>query len=354
VAGTDGAVSTAAMLEGFVRVAVTEVDAALSARFAQHASPDRNFARASSLNLLVHIERTDEAPAVSRVVGKLARIHPIRAVQLIIDGDRSDSTVQAWVKCDCSDPNDPVQLCSEEIVLTSGRDSAERLVSSVRSVLGSDLPTVLWWRGGSPFLVRLFKGLAPLADKIVVDSIRFGNGPAAIDTLRRLAEYEDGSFALADLNWERTASWRSTLAACFDDLAVRELLPDFDRCEIEFSAGEGRRHTPASARSLLLAGWMLSRWPVIAGRGDIAGRQAWAAPGAIIGLALTSSKTGARIAIRWERQDAGIVADAFDRAGNAIRDWHFAPDPEDEGDLLQRCTESIARDALLDAALTID
>jgi glucose-6-phosphate dehydrogenase assembly protein OpcA len=227
-------------------------------------------------------------------------------------------------------------------------------VSAANALLSADLPVALWWRGGSPFLSRLFKGIVPLADKIVVDSKRFGDGPAALDTLHRLNGLRGGRVALADMNWHRIATWRSTLSACFDDPAVLGLLPELDRSEIVYSLGPGGEPAPKSARSLLLAGWIVSRLPVIAGHGDISGKQsAWATFGSILALTLRSSTSKAGVSVVWESADSGICATAFDRKGTTMRRWRFSPDPEGEADLLQRCVDSIADDPLLDAALEV-
>jgi glucose-6-phosphate dehydrogenase assembly protein OpcA len=341
----DGA--AAVTLGGFKTVAVGGVEAELSARLAAASSPESLASRTCSLNLIVYCEDVDDAAAVAATVDHIARAHPIRSVTLLLDPRADAVSVRAWVKAECAESAPDQALCSEEIVLATNPDGAPRLASAVQSVLSPDLPVVLWWRGGSPFLVRLFKGLAPLVDKIVVDSILFGDGPAALDTLQRL---DAAGISLADMNWERTASWRTTLAACFDDAAVLELLRDLNRCEIVFSLGEASSNVP-SARSLLLAGWLVSRLPSIAGHGDVRGRSSWASPGAIVELKLTSTKNRAAVSIAWESRSSGIEAAAFDRSGARIRDWRFSPDPEDEDELLHRCVDSLARDLLLHAAL---
>jgi len=105
---------------------------------------------------------------------------------------------------------------------------------------------------------------------------------------------------------------------------------------------------------LLLAGWIVSRLPVIAGHGDIEGKQnSWATFGSILGLTLRSSASRAGISIVWESPDEMICATAVDREGAVIRRWRFSPDPEGEADLLQRCVDTIANDPLLDAAIEV-
>jgi hypothetical protein len=273
---------------------------------------------------------------------------------MMLDPRTPETDVRAWVRLDCGEDPAASVLCSEQIVLVANPDGAARLVSAANALLSADLPVALWWRGGSPFLSRVFKGVAPLADKIVVDSKRFGDGPAALDTLHRLDGLRGGRVALADMNWHRIATWRSTLSACFDDPEVLRLLPELDRSEIAYSLGPGGENAPKSARSLLLAGWIVSRLPAIAGHGDIDGKKSsWATFGSILGLTLRSSTSRAGVSIVWESPHEAICATALDRDGAVMRRWRFSADPEGEADLLQRCVDTIANDPLLDAAIQV-
>lgn len=350
---SDGAFAPS--IDGLKQVRVSDIEGELAQR-AQSADRSGVFvSRACSLNLVAFVENLADVQTVFDMIDDIATAHPMRVLVTMVDQRVPEPDVHAWVSLECGDEVAGSLLCSEQIALAANPDSTARLVSSVSALLSADLPVALWWRAGSPFLNRLFKGLAPLADKVVVDSKLFGDGPAARDTLHRLNGLRNGRMALADMNWQRIATWRSTLSACFDDPAVLPLLQELDRSEIDFSMGAAPETSrPPSARSLLLAGWIVSRLPSIAGHGDIAGKpSAWASPGSIIGLRLRSSSSRAGVSIAWESPDAGICATAFDRDGRALRRWRFSPDPEGEAELLYRCVDSVAVDRLLDGALEV-
>jgi glucose-6-phosphate dehydrogenase assembly protein OpcA len=352
MSGTDG--SSTPVLAGYREVEISGVESELASRIESLSSSGAPVSRSCALNLLVFIEDALEASEVSKIVDRVADAHPIRAIEMILD-PRAPAEVRASVKLDCEREIADNRLCSEEIALIASPTASASLASAVRSLLSPDLPVALWWRGGSPFLTRIFRSVAPLLDKIVVDSIRFGDGPAALDTLHRLSEYHGASFALADMNWHRTMSWRTTLAACFDDVSVLALLPELDRSEIEFAVESSRVTAPPSARSALLAGWLVSRMPSMAGRGEIRAKPVGSAtPGAIVGLRLFSSKSRAAVSIAWEGVEAGIASVAVSSTGETIRRWRFRADPEAEADLLYGCIESMARDPLLEAALWVD
>jgi glucose-6-phosphate dehydrogenase assembly protein OpcA len=353
----------APVFEGLKPVSPAQVEAELSKRLADSgAAAGESPSRACTLNLVVYIERASEIARVADAIHSLEAAHPMRVILVTLDAGAPYDRVQTWVDVECSDGG---QVCSEQIVLCGNPDESARLVSTVLALLVADLPVALWWRSDSPYLSRLFKGLAPLADKIVVDSVRFGDGPAALDTLHRLAwadrrprpngrDIARERAPIADMNWYRIATWRSTLSACFDDPAVLPLLPSLDRSEIEFSLGPRGGEAPPSARSLLLAGWIVSRMPAIAGHGDLSGvASGWATPGAIVALRLRSTKSRASVSIEWKSDERGIDATASDAGGTPMRRWRFEPDPEDEADLLYSCIDSMSPDPLLEAALEV-
>ena len=361
VSSGDGVAAPA--FDGLKPVPPAQIEAELTKRLADSgAAAGESPSRACTLNLVVYVERASEIMEVAEAIRALEASHPMRVLLVTLDSGAPADRVQTWVDVECSDCG---QVCSEQIVLRGNPDASARIVSTVLALLVADLPVVLWWRSDSPYLSRLFKGLAPLADKIVVDSIRFGDGAAALDTLHRLAWSDrrarsDGRdrsrhrAPIADMNWYRIATWRSTLSACFDDPAVLAFLPSIDKSEIEFSLGPQGGDAAPSARSLLLAGWIVSRMPAIAGHGDLSGvPSGWATHGAIVALRLRSSSSRESVSIEWKSDQGGIDATALDAGGVAMRRWRFEPDPEDEADLLYRCIDSMSPDPVLEAALEV-
>src|SRR5438477_5391702 len=157
-------------LAGLKAVRLGDVESELAHRVENASRAGKSLSRACALNLVVYVENSAEAQTVAALVERIADAHPIRAVQMMLDPRAPESEVRAWVNLECGDEIAGTLLCSEQIALVAHPEGAPRLVSAVNALLGADLPVALWWRGGSPFLSRIFKGVAPLADKIVVDS----------------------------------------------------------------------------------------------------------------------------------------------------------------------------------------
>ncbi|HLJ84751.1 MAG TPA: glucose-6-phosphate dehydrogenase assembly protein OpcA [Candidatus Eremiobacteraceae bacterium] len=337
---------------GFEPVEVSAVESVLAKRWERPAgSATPAPSRSCAMNLVTYLEDLHDAPAISSVVAKLAATHPIRSIGIAMDFAAPEDQVLAWVLSQCSDAGEDSSVCSERIVLLAHTDQAARLASTAISLLSRDLPMVLWWNGGSPFSTRLFRLIAPLATKIVVDSKDFGDGAAALDTLRRLSEFHGGSTAVADLNWKRTTAWRETIAACCDDPVVTALIPDFDHCVIECSASADGV-VPPPARALLLAGWITTCLPRLSGHGSIVGVTNHGGDlGSVTRLTFGSSKSSAALDVTWDVDAQRIEGRAFDARGAEVRRLAFAADPQEEAVLLDRCIGSLDRDARFDAVL---
>jgi glucose-6-phosphate dehydrogenase assembly protein OpcA len=103
----------------------------------------------------------------------------------------------------------------------------------------SNLPAVVWWRGGSP---AALERLAHLADRLVLDTDPadelWGRAPALFEQT-----------ALSDLHWGALTRWRAALAHLFDLPDVRAAAGSYERIDIEAA-------DRAAAR--LFAGWLQS------------------------------------------------------------------------------------------------
>lgn len=133
---------------------------------------------------------------------------------------------------------EPAVRAGAEGILLDGL-KPEHFNNAVAALRFSSLPTVVWWRGGSP---GVLPGLAALADRLVLDA----SDPTEVWRLvPRLAERT----AVTDLRWARLTRWRALMAHFFDMPAVREAAGTF-RSLVVRGADE-----PAAR---LFAGWLTS------------------------------------------------------------------------------------------------
>ncbi len=346
--GTDGMRRTAG---GLTPVAPADIENALKhRRLAMIAKEDQPHAHSCVMTLIIVIDNEQDNQEVFKSVEILSGKYPIRMIGVQSTPRLNGDELRASVNAACEgEPASPI--CSEEITLQSGIDGVDLIVSSVRGILVPDLPVFLWWRGRTPHGEALWHGLRGMCDRIIVDSIRFGDGAAALDTLRRLVGMGGKRMSVRDLNWQRTAPWRIAIATCFDDHDVLALLPDYDRGSITYASGD-EKDLP-SARAMLMAGWLVSRLPRLRGHLRTGPGKAWAdvEHGRIVAITLSSSTSKAALLLVRQPSPVGIEVQANGRDGAQMRRWRFPAQTLTEAELLDACLETLGPDPVFEASL---
>ena len=132
----------------------------------------------------------------------------------------------------------PVPRVANHVVALDGL-RLEYLNNAVAALRLSNLPTLIWWRGGN---VPNLDGLARLVDRLVLDA----DDPR--DVWARVEELAKHT-SVTDLRWTRLTRWRALMAHFFDIPEIRAALPDFRTLRIEGADVHTLR---------LFAGWILS------------------------------------------------------------------------------------------------
>lgn len=340
-----------ATLGVLTRVPVAQIERALQQRRLEMiAKQEHPHAHSCVMTLIISVEAEHDNLEVFKTVEQLAGKYSIRVIAVQSTPRRGSDELLAWINAACEgEPSAPI--CSEEIAIQAGVDSVDRIVSAVRGLLAPDLPVFLWWRGGTPHGDILWSGLRPMCDRIIVDSIRFGDGAAALDTLRRLVSVGGTRMSVRDLNWQRTAPWREAIATCFDDRDMLALLPDIDRCAITYAAGD-EKELP-SARAMLMQGWLVSRLPRLRGHSRTAPGKSWkdVAPGRVVAITLTASANKTAIMLVRQPSPSGIEVQSHGPDGALHRRWRFPAHTLTEAELLDGCLETLGSDPIFEAAL---
>jgi hypothetical protein len=172
--------------------------------------------RALTATVVVVGERSRLVDAAD-ALQKLSEAEGVRAI-LISEGERTAPTARV----------------NQHAIGIAGI-APQYLNNAVAALRLSSLPTVVWWRGGTP---ESLQQIAYLADRLILDV----EDPAtAWPIVRSIIEQT----AVTDLRWTRLTRWRSVLAHLFDLPAVRRT--PVRRLSIAAS-------DPFSAR--LFAGWL--------------------------------------------------------------------------------------------------
>jgi hypothetical protein len=241
--------SAPAVVETWERedVRLAEVDSALAElREATAAAGGPPSIRTSVMTHIAWVPPEWRKQASAALAG-MAERHPSRTILLHPKPDSGKNRIDATVTLELyAVPDSERSICSEIVVLELQGTRAKAPASIVESLLITDLPVFLRWRGEPPWDSPELDQLVSLVDRLIVDSTEWDDLPYPYRHLVELFERT----AVSDIAWARTSRWRTLLASLWPGIA---------------DVGTIRVHG-TQAQGLLLAGWLRSRL----GRDDIA------------------------------------------------------------------------------------
>lgn len=228
----------------------------------QQASEDEahGVIRSSILNLLVYVAETSEAREADDTLTEITASHPSRAILMIADQQSAESRLEAHVTSKCTLPTaTSKQVCCEQVTITAAGSGVTELPSAITPLLLSDLPVYLWWRAVPRIRDKaLFRKLADIADRVIIDSSLFNDPHRDIASMAAVLRDTPRWTAISDLNWARLTAWRALLAGFYDVSDYRPMLDQLDQVVIEYAPSSmGPAAIPP--RALLLGGWLASR-----------------------------------------------------------------------------------------------
>ncbi len=192
----------------------------------------------------------------SGLADAVAAQNPCRIVSLFPSTGLDEgltATVSAY--CPIQKRTASTMVCCEYIMLKGAESSLSGSSTLIESLIKSELPSFLWWKGEPDFDQDLFRQLAKACTVLIVDSSRFVNDPevnlAKLDALREMG------IQVADLNWRRLAPWQELTAEAFDAPERLQSLLEVDRVTLHHEKGN-------RTQALLYLGWLASRlnWQV--------------------------------------------------------------------------------------------
>lgn len=199
----------------------------------------------------------DDAPryvsdaAGSGIADVVASQNPCRIISLFpVAGEDEGVSAQVSAYCPINKPSQGTLVCCEYITLKGTELALERVGDLTSSLLISELPRIVWWKGTPNLDQPLFQRLAKLSNQVIFDSNRF-TADTEGDLLKLAALIDDGVF-VTDLNWRRLAAWQELAAEAFDAPGRREAIWEVDRVVIDYEKGN-------PAQALMYLGWLASR-----------------------------------------------------------------------------------------------
>lgn len=184
------------------------------------------------LTLVVVCDEGNQYDAV-RAATEAAREHPSRILVVIPRDPNEPNRLDAEIRFGESTPG-------EVILLRLYGELTEHADSVVGPLLLTDTPVVVWWPGSCP-AVPAKDPIGLLAQRRIVDARSAADSVEAITS--RSKGYVPGD---TDLAWTRLTTWRSLLAAVFDQPVGK----------VKKGVVEA---APGHASALLLAAWLSER-----------------------------------------------------------------------------------------------
>ena len=154
------------------------------------------------LTLIIVTDEAEQYDAI-RAANQAAREHPCRVLAVITRKPKSESRLDAEIRVGESSPG-------ETIVLRMYGALGQHADSVVEPLLTPDVPVVTWWPDRAPSIPSE-DPLGALAQRRVTDAVTADDPHAELEHLGQVYRPGDSDFA-----WTRATSWRSLLAATFD------------------------------------------------------------------------------------------------------------------------------------------
>lgn len=214
--------------------------------------------RASTLNLVAVANGGGEAERINRGIIGLPDVQPSRVIVLVAGRDQAaveeDLLVRVALLEQPPEMHRPT-IRFECVTVEAPRSMAEDLASVASPLLISELGDCLWWPGDGVSRSPVFRNLAEVMDRVIVDTSSLSAPPRGLAALQMLAASARGCPVVSDFAWARLTPWRQLIAQFFDQPSTRACLDTIEDVEIVYPTSHERGVSGFSG-ALLLAGWL--------------------------------------------------------------------------------------------------
>ena len=178
--------------------------------------------RACALNFIVVTEDEKEIDALAEMAGEVTLEHPARIFLVVANRRHGTPRLDAWISARCSLPvPGGKQICCEQINLVAEGTEAKKIPSIVTSLLVSDVPSVLLWKGSIDVNDSIVQSLGDVVDRILIDSSEDLVPVPGLHTWRSFIEKRNAHTTFGDLAWTHLTAWRSVVANAFNPPEIR-------------------------------------------------------------------------------------------------------------------------------------
>lgn len=203
--------------------------------------------RACSMTLIVMAEESDDPGDLGETIAALMPEHPARTVMVRLRAGE-EQTLSARVFSQCWMPfGQRRQICCEQVEITASDTSLSELPAVIMPLAVPDLPVILWCRSPRLAVMPELEQLAPIADRVILDSTRMGGARSALPWLETLTAR---GMLIADLAWTQLTRWRETLSRVFENREYLGRMQELSEVQVCYGGDE------AIPAAYYLAAWL--------------------------------------------------------------------------------------------------
>jgi glucose-6-phosphate dehydrogenase assembly protein OpcA len=215
--------------------------------------------RAATLNLVAVADSEDGAERVRRAVIGLPDFQPSRVIVLVAQSKASeqatgDLLIRVALLEQPPEKHRPA-IRFECITVEADRTLAGDLASVVSPLLIAELGDFLWWPGDGVSRSAVFRNLAGVMDRVIVDTSSLSKVSRGMAALHALAGERNKCPFVSDFAWTRLTPWRQLIAQFFDPPIIRQCLETIEDVEIVYPSPDDNGVSGLSA-ALLFASWL--------------------------------------------------------------------------------------------------
>lgn len=213
----------------------------------------KNTARASLFNLIFLTKKNLRTAYFHQVAQKVIEKFPSRVLFVMIDEDKSTSSLKTEVSILKSNQGE-FDIACDYIQIEADAGAKKKIGSIILPQLLSDLPVYLLLAQDLSDKEPLCPELQPFASRLIFDSETTSDFSFFAKSV--LGHYENTQCDIADLNWARIEDWRDLFSMVFYSKERLEQIRRMQKITLTYNAQETPFFCHTKIQSIYLQAWL--------------------------------------------------------------------------------------------------
>lgn len=208
--------------------------------------------RACLFNLIVYTKNSDRVAYIRDITQRVIEKFPCRIIFICSDSSKDEGFLETKVSVAASDTS---SIVCDHIEITIPTKDDKKIPFLILPHILADLPIYLLWAQDPSEDNAILEIIQKHTTRTIFDSESAKDLSAFAKSMINTAK----NHSIADLNWARTESWRSLLAASFHSEHSLEDLNKAQIINISYNAHQTSSYTKCSTQALYIQSWLCSQ-----------------------------------------------------------------------------------------------